>query len=139
MKTLQSKRASDYGRSLKATDEISTRMRDVERFNQLTKDLQLWILELGDVRDKQAFEAMRAKGSEYTKEIVSNIDGIFKVTKSLHASNFSDFAEKIDQAVSIEGIPYRKEHPRACREVRGGEPRYLRQGQVHRLHDAGRD
>ncbi|MGD0663333.1 MAG: methyl-accepting chemotaxis protein [Syntrophorhabdales bacterium] len=111
VKTLQSKRASDYGRSLKATDEISTRMRDVERFNQLTKDLQLWILELGDVRDKQAFEAMRAKGSEYTKEIVSSIDGIFKVTKSLHASNFSDFPEKIDQAVSIKASLMEKSTP----------------------------
>jgi len=111
VKTLQSKRSADYARSLKATDEISTRMRDVERFNQLTKDLQLWILELGDVKEKQTFEAMRSKGSDYAKEIVSSIDGIFKVTKSLHANNVADLPEKIDQAVSIKASLIEKSTP----------------------------
>jgi methyl-accepting chemotaxis protein len=111
VKTLQSKRSADYGKSLKTTDELSSRMRDVERFNQLTKDLQLWILELGDVKEKQAFEAMRPKGSEYAKEMVDSIDGIFKVTKSLHANNVADLPEKIDQAAAVKASLIEKSTP----------------------------
>jgi methyl-accepting chemotaxis protein len=100
VKTLQAKRAAAYGKSLKATGEISDRMRDVERFNQLTKDLRMWCLELDNAKDKQAFEVLKEKGPDYAKEIVESMDGLFKGTGSMHSKDFADLTEKAKQTAS---------------------------------------
>lgn len=100
VKALQARRAADYGKSLKATGEISDRMRDVERFNQLTKDLRMWCLELENAKDKPTFEAMKGRGTDFAKEIVESMDGLFKGTGSLHSKDFADLPDKTNQAVS---------------------------------------
>jgi methyl-accepting chemotaxis protein len=100
VKGLQAKRTSDYGKSLKATGEISDRMRDVERFNQLTKDLRMWCLELENAKDKQAFDTIKARGPDLAKDIVESMDALFKGTGSLHSKDFADLQEKANQTVS---------------------------------------
>jgi methyl-accepting chemotaxis protein len=60
---LQLARSSTYGSSLKATNDIATRLREIEKLKLRMKDLQLWCFELQSTQEKNAVESMQFKST----------------------------------------------------------------------------
>jgi methyl-accepting chemotaxis protein len=82
VKSLQSARASTYGKSMDSTNGIAGQLREMENIKLLMKELQVWCFELQNAQDKNGLQAMEFKGTGSITLAKSAAETIFKDSKN---------------------------------------------------------
>ncbi len=65
VRSLQSENSSTYKKSMEAATDLRERLREIQSLDQCMKDLQLWVLGLSRVRDKDVLEETQSHGSTF--------------------------------------------------------------------------
>ncbi len=78
VRSLQSDRSDAYGKSLEATNSVSTRLRGIQDLKQAVAEVRIWCYQLQTTKDENALQLTQAKGLAFAQTAKEGAEKVFK-------------------------------------------------------------
>ncbi len=80
VRSLQSTHSEAYGKSLDATNTVSTRLRGIQDLKQAVAEVRIWCYELQTTKDESTLQLIQAKGLAFAQTAKEGAEKLFKTT-----------------------------------------------------------
>ena len=102
VRSLQSSRSAVYGKSLGVTNSVSAHLREMQEITQIMTNMQLWLFEIANSKDKNSLDAAQFKGTMLAQRATDKIEKLFKGVEDQTASQvLSGSADLSDRAKDV--------------------------------------